>query len=70
MKRAVAVLYVARGHAESALALEQSDNAAAESLFSRLEQIHGGLDGASIAVQDALERAGDRRAPGIDGARR
>ena len=49
----------AQGHTDAALALEQSDNAAAESLFSILEQIHGGLDGASIAVQHTLERAGD-----------
>jgi len=46
--------------AEASLALEQSDNAAVEALFARLEQIHGGLVGASGAVQQALRRAGDR----------
>jgi hypothetical protein len=41
------------------LALEQSDNAAAEALFSELEQSHGGLVGASLAVQQTLRRARD-----------
>jgi Beta-lactamase enzyme family len=49
----------AQGHTDAALALEQSDNTAAEALFSALEQIHGGLGGASAAVQRTLERAGD-----------
>jgi beta-lactamase class A len=41
------------------LALEQSDNAAIEALFSDLEQIHGGLVPASDAVQQTLRDAGD-----------
>ena len=49
-----------QGHADAALALEQSDNAAAEALFSVLEQIHGGLVGASAAVQQTLALAGDQ----------
>lgn len=44
---------------EASLALEQSDNAAAEALFSQLEQLHGGLVGASLAVQQTLRSAGD-----------
>jgi hypothetical protein len=50
----------AQGHSDAALALEQSDNAAAESLFSAVEQAHGGLDGASTAVQQMLSNAGDQ----------
>ena len=48
-----------QGHTDAQLALEESDNAAAESLFSLLEQIHGGLDAASAAVQQTLASAGD-----------
>jgi hypothetical protein len=44
---------------DATLALEQSDNAAAEALFSDLEQTHGGLVGASQAVQRTLNTAGD-----------
>lgn len=44
---------------DASLALEQSDNAAAEALFSQLEQLHGGLVGASQAVQQTLRSAGD-----------
>ena len=43
----------------AALALEQSDNAAIEALFSELEQIHGGLVPASAAIQQRLRAAGD-----------
>jgi hypothetical protein len=49
-----------QGHTDAALALEQSDNAAAEALFGVLEQIHGGLDSASAAVQQTLGNAGDQ----------
>jgi hypothetical protein len=45
----------------AASALEQSDNAAIEALFSDLEQIHGGLIPASRAIQVMLRRAGDER---------
>ena len=45
--------------ADAALALEQSDNAAIEDLFARLEQTHGGLLAASRAVQQTLRHAGD-----------
>ena len=44
---------------DAALALEQSDNSAAEGLFAALEGSDGGLVGASAAVQDTLRRAGD-----------
>jgi hypothetical protein len=44
---------------DATLALEQSDNAAAEELFAQLEQIHGGLVPASEAVQQTLVAAGD-----------
>jgi hypothetical protein len=44
---------------DAALALEQSDNAAAEALFAALERIHGGLMPASQAVQQTLADAGD-----------
>lgn len=44
---------------DATLALEQSDNAAIEALFSILEQIHGGLVPASAAVQQELRTAGD-----------
>jgi hypothetical protein len=44
---------------DAALALEQSDNAAAEALFAELERIHGGLVPASQAVQQTLAAAGD-----------
>jgi hypothetical protein len=46
---------------DAELALEQSDNAAAEALFSELESSHGGLVGASAAVTRTLARAGDRQ---------
>lgn len=45
---------------DATLALEQSDNAAAEALFSKLESGHGGLDGASQAVSQTLSRAGEQ----------
>jgi hypothetical protein len=44
---------------DATLALEQSDNAAAEELFAQLEQLHGGLVPASEAVQQTLVDAGD-----------
>jgi hypothetical protein len=44
---------------DAALALEQSDNAAAEALFGELKVIHGGLVPASEAVQETLRVAGD-----------
>ena len=44
---------------DAQLGLEQSDNAAAEALFGELEAGHGGLVGASQAVQATLARAGD-----------
>lgn len=47
------------GRAEATHALEASDNAAAEALFSHLEQTDGGLVGASQAVQATLQAAGD-----------
>jgi Beta-lactamase enzyme family len=50
----------AREREDAGRALEQSDNAAAEELFSVLEQRHGGLVGASAAVQRTLREAGDR----------
>lgn len=40
-------------------ALTASDNTAAADLFSQLEQIHGGLSGASLAVQETLASSGD-----------
>jgi hypothetical protein len=43
----------------AARALEASDNAAAEALFADLERTQGGLDGASLAVQDTLRNSGD-----------
>lgn len=43
----------------AAAALEASDNEAAASLFDRLERAHGGLAGASAAVQETLAAAGD-----------
>jgi hypothetical protein len=49
----------AHSRGDATLALEQSNNAAAEALFSELEQNHGGLDAASLAVQHTLNRAGD-----------
>lgn len=48
-----------QGRSDATLALEQSDNAAAEALFGTLEQLHGGLVGASQAVQRTLNNAGD-----------
>jgi hypothetical protein len=48
------------GNTDATLALEQSDNAAIEALFGRLEQIHGGLGPASEAVQQTLRTAGDQ----------
>jgi hypothetical protein len=44
---------------DAALALERSDNAAAEALFGALERIHGGLVPASAALQRTLAAAGD-----------
>jgi hypothetical protein len=43
----------------AAAALTASDNEAAASLFGQLEQIHGGLSGASQAVQQVLADSGD-----------
>jgi hypothetical protein len=40
-------------------ALTASDNEAAAALFGQLEQIHGGLEGASQAVQQVLAESGD-----------
>jgi hypothetical protein len=40
-------------------AITASDNAAAADLFQRLEELHGGLTGASAAVEGALAKAGD-----------
>ncbi len=48
-----------RARANATLALEQSDNAAAETLFAALQRTRGGLDGASAAVQQTLAHAGD-----------
>jgi hypothetical protein len=45
---------------DATLALEESDNAAAEALFGELERIHGGLVGASDALQRTLEGVGDQ----------
>ena len=44
---------------DATLALQQSDNEAAQALFNVLESTDGGLTGASVAVQDALRGAGD-----------
>lgn len=44
---------------DATLALTESDNAAAEALFSVLEASDGGVDGASAAVQSTLRAAGD-----------
>lgn len=41
------------------LALTASDNAAAASLFGRIEEAHGGVPGASLAVQDVLRESAD-----------
>ncbi len=49
----------AAGQDDATRALHASDNSAAEALFARLEQLDGGVDGASAAVQDTLRRAGD-----------
>jgi hypothetical protein len=43
----------------AANAIEASDNGAAMSLFHQLERIHGGLEGASGAVQDVMALAGN-----------
>jgi hypothetical protein len=51
----------AQQRANATLALEQSDNAASEALFSDLEQLHGGLVAASAALQGQLRAAGDQR---------
>jgi hypothetical protein len=40
-------------------ALTESDNSAASTLFQQLERTHGGLAGASAAVQEVLSTAGD-----------
>lgn len=45
---------------DATLAVEQSDNAAAQALFGALETAHGGLDGASQAVEQTLARAGEQ----------
>ncbi len=42
----------------AAAAIEASDNEAAASLFDQLERTHGGLDGASAAVDEVLAAAG------------
>lgn len=47
------------GRADARLAIEQSDNTAARALFARLEGAHGGLLGASAALEHTLRRAGD-----------
>lgn len=47
--------------ADAALAIEQSDNAAIDALFSHLEALRGGLIPASLAIQGLLRAAGDRR---------
>jgi hypothetical protein len=62
----------AQERTDAMLALEQSDNAAAEALFTRLEGIHGGLVPASEAVRKTLAGAGDastriNTAPNADG---
>lgn len=46
---------------DATLALEKSDNAAIDALFARLERIHGGLVAASLAMQQVLRKAGDRK---------
>lgn len=46
----------------AAAAIEVSDNDAAAGLFRRLEQIHGGLSGASIAVKRVMASAGNTAA--------
>jgi hypothetical protein len=51
----------AREREDATLALEQSDNAAIDALFARLEQLHGGLVGASLAIQRVLRRSGDKK---------
>lgn len=43
----------------AAAALTASDNSAAAALFQQLEQIHGGVSGASLAVQQVLAESGD-----------
>lgn len=43
----------------AASAIEASDNEAAADLFHQLERIHGGLKGASAAVQDVMALAGN-----------
>ncbi|HJU36328.1 MAG TPA: serine hydrolase [Gaiellaceae bacterium] len=50
-----------QGREDAKLALENSDNAAIDALFVRLEQIHGGLVAASLAIQQILREAGDRK---------
>lgn len=46
---------------EATLALEQSDNASIEALFSDLEERDGGLTAASGSVQQTLRAAGDQK---------
>ncbi len=50
----------AQERVDATRALEESDNAAIDALFAHLEQLHGGLDGASLAIQQVLRKAGDR----------
>ena len=59
--RRVGETLTAQERAEAVRAIEQSDNAAAEALFARLEQLRGGFVAASEAVQRTLRRAGDMR---------
>jgi hypothetical protein len=49
----------AQDRAWATAAIEQSDNASIESIFTELERSHGGLAGASLAVQRTLREAGD-----------
>lgn len=47
------------GRTDATLAIEQSDNAAIDALFSQLEQIYGGLVPGSKAMTRMLRKAGD-----------
>lgn len=44
----------------AASAITASDNTAAADLFQQLEDLHGGLSGASLAVEEVLAESGDR----------